>query len=291
MRAAIWIAVAALVATGCSGGRHDTGPGPTVAETSTTAAPDYSAVDVTPVRGTTTSTISKGPGGAHLSGTVNAGPDGPVAGATVHVERLVGDGVVATDVVTANDGSWHLDLIPGGRYRVRAWRAPDLAILEPVIFFLNGTETRAVNLDLSRFSGATAAASIAPNPPIVGADAQVAVQVRATSVDTSGVVRAVPEPTVRAELVPSGNLGVVSPNPQLTDGRGEARWTVHCQAAGDGVSSVLVGGFQNVSLDLAPCTVPPPATAPATTGSAGSTGTSTSSTTSHRGTTTTNRSR
>ena len=287
MKPIAWVALAATVVTGCSGASHDVSPHPTVPETSTTAPPDYSGVEIPPVRGVSTSTIAKGPGNAHLTGTVGAGPDGPVGGATVRVERLVGDGAVVTDVLTANDGTWHLDLVPGGRYRVRAWRTPDLALVEPVIFFLEGAETRTVNLELRRFSGMTAAASIAPNPPVVGAEAQVVVQVRATSVDAGGTVRAVPEPTVRAELVPSGNLVVVSPNPQLTDGRGEARWTVHCQAPGDAVPSVLVGGSQSVALDLAACVVPPVVTtAPSTTGPGGSGSVSSTTTSRPRSTTT-----
>ena len=36
--------------------------------------------------------------------------------------------------------------------RVRAWRAPDLALVQPVVFFLGSTETRPVPIDLARFT-------------------------------------------------------------------------------------------------------------------------------------------
>src|SRR4051812_7852675 len=67
-------------------------PATVVLETSTTA-PDLTGVGLAAVATgrTTTTSIALGPGAAALNGTV-VGPDGPVPGAVVHVERLVGDG-------------------------------------------------------------------------------------------------------------------------------------------------------------------------------------------------------
>ena len=63
-------------------------------EQSATTLVDLSGVKMAGVPGKTTTTIALGPGGATLNGTV-AGPDGAVGGATIHVERLVGDAVAS----------------------------------------------------------------------------------------------------------------------------------------------------------------------------------------------------
>src|SRR5690349_18589480 len=82
---------AAVVLAACSGG--DAGGFPeapdfTLAPT-TTAGLDYSKVPLKGVPGKSpTTSVVFGPGQANVSGTV-AGDDGPVAGATVQVERVV----------------------------------------------------------------------------------------------------------------------------------------------------------------------------------------------------------
>src|SRR5207253_6341313 len=123
-----------------------------------------STVGLAGVSGRTTTSIDNGPGQAHLSGTVQA-PEGFVPGATVHLERLVGTAFVATDVATNPDGTWKLDNIKGGRYRVRAFRAPDLALVAPQVFFLTGAETRTLPPQVAHSGGTNVSAAIAPNPP------------------------------------------------------------------------------------------------------------------------------
>src|SRR5438067_11007718 len=86
-------------------------------DVTTTSVVDFSTVQLAGVSGrTTTTSIPLGPGGASISGTVN-GPNGPVPGATVHVERLVGDGVGATDVASNAAGQFLVPNVLGGRYR------------------------------------------------------------------------------------------------------------------------------------------------------------------------------
>src|SRR5205085_7477933 len=120
----------------------------------------FSGVALPPVPGRTTTSVDNGPGKARLVGNV-VGPEGGVPGATVHVERLVGDTVLATDVASNLDGTWQVNGVKGGRYRVRGWRAPDLALVGPVVFFLNGDETRTISLALGRYGGNGVAASLA----------------------------------------------------------------------------------------------------------------------------------
>src|SRR5690606_1191562 len=95
---------------------------------------DLSGVALPVVAGETTSTLRE-TGTARLVGTVT-GPDGPVAGATVRIERLVAGREVRTDVTTASDGRFALDGVPGGRYRVRAFLPPDLAQTAPELRFV-----------------------------------------------------------------------------------------------------------------------------------------------------------
>src|SRR5688500_10725176 len=124
-------------ATGCTRGAVDELPAPptTGPTTSTTARPDLSGVVLPDVPGTTSTSIPVGPGEATLQGIVTA-PEGAVPGATVLIERLVGDGAGSATVVAGPDGRWVAPQILGGRYRVRAWRAPDLALTSPASFFL-----------------------------------------------------------------------------------------------------------------------------------------------------------
>jgi hypothetical protein len=140
---------AALVAACSSSHSKALPPAPAIDETSTTLR-DLTKIGLDAVPGRTTTTVDNRPGRASLSGTVAAGLDGPVGSATVRVQRLVGDAVLQTDLATNPDGSWTLPNVQGGRYRVRAWRAPDLALVDPVVVFLGATETRDVPISVSR---------------------------------------------------------------------------------------------------------------------------------------------
>ena len=104
---------------------------PAAVSTTTPTIANLAVVPLAAVAGRTTTTLAVGPGGATLPGR-SSGPAGPVGGADIHIERLVGDRVAAADVIAKADGT--LDACPaslGGRYRVRAWRAPDLALTDP----------------------------------------------------------------------------------------------------------------------------------------------------------------
>ena len=92
------------------------------------------------------------------------GPTGPVPGATVHIERLVGDAVGVADIQSDPAGHYHMQGILGGRYRVRAFvpHPIDLAQTQPVIFFLANTEAKPLNLLRSLSAGNTSAMELSP---------------------------------------------------------------------------------------------------------------------------------
>jgi hypothetical protein len=235
---------------------------PTVSTTSTTAV-DYSTVPLGGVQTKATTTVVNGPGRARLGGTVT-GPDGPVAGATVRLERLQDDAVVFRgDVATNEQGRWLSGRLVGGRWRIRAWRAPDLALVTPVIVFLEATQSTSLPIELKRYSGLSVAWAIAPDPPPIAAPANLVIAITRTSVDGDGVVRIAPFPNLPAQLFgPTWLIG--GPNPQATDGNGRVSWMVACSAAGpQGMFITLFTGDIR-PVNLAACGTPPPPTPPTT---------------------------
>lgn len=257
---------------------------------------DLSGIEVAAVGGrATTTTVGLGPGDAVLSGQV-LGPDGPVAGATVHLERLVGDDVGVFDVTTAADGSWSAPPGPpppapidpaapptpptqptttqrplgptgilGGRYRVRAWRSPDLALTAPTLLFLGGAEKKQLPLQLARYAGLSVTSSVAPSPPVLGQPVNIAVLATTRSVDGNGVVRAVGVPNAALVLAAGAGWTVVR-DPGQTDGGGRAVYQLRCRATGQQPLGVSVGGVQTFAIAIAACVPPPPVTTATTAG-------------------------
>jgi hypothetical protein len=249
------LAVAGLALAGCAPGAVSALPPPpsTAPSQSTTTTPDYTGVVLPGVSGRTTIPgVVLGPGHANLSGSV-AGPNGPTGGATVEVQRFLGDTTVTAHVPAGPDGRWSLPGILGGRYRVRAWRTPDQTMASPAIFFLGGSETRTVNLTLQSFSGPAVTSALAPNPAAVSQPANLVVDVSNRSVDGAGVGRANPTAGASVQLTGTGNWQLTSPNPATTDRGGQATWELTCQASGPQPLSVSVNGGAPLPLNLPDC--------------------------------------
>jgi hypothetical protein len=282
------VLVAAVVLAACTSPKASPMPPPvSVPATTSTTVPDYSAIGLKSVPGRTTTTIAVQPGQATISGTV-VGPGGPVAEALVRAERLVGDGAGSMDVVTAADGTFALAGVLGGRYRVRAWKAaPDnLALVDPQVFFLEGKESKVVNLPLHQYQGAAVTSDIAPNPPVIGQPANIVVQVVNRAVDTTGIVRSEPVANVRVELFGPGDWKIRSTNPVIADASGKAQFTAECRRAGQQPLSVVVGDSATFPLTVPPCAVPVDPSAPGDTTTTAAPPASTTSTTAARTTTT-----
>ena len=60
---------------------------------------------------------------------------------------------------------------------VRAWRAPDLTLTRPQLFFLGATDTRVVTLALEQVQGVGVTAAVAPSPPFLDEPTGLAVTV------------------------------------------------------------------------------------------------------------------
>lgn len=221
--------------------------------TATTAGPDLDdvALPVVPGRTTTTAAVL-GPGPVTILGRVD-GPEGPVAGAVVQLERLVGNAVAATRVPTAPDGTWNLQNVLGGQYRIRAWLAPSLAMERAQLVFVEAPRPRAVILRLERFEGLRVDGAVAPNPPSVDEDANLKVRVARRQVGEDGRIRAVPVVGTEVVLSGSGSWSVRSSNTGVTGPDGSVTFRVVCRDAGVQPLSVVLENGEVRSLELPPC--------------------------------------
>ncbi|HEX3622134.1 MAG TPA: carboxypeptidase-like regulatory domain-containing protein [Acidimicrobiales bacterium] len=247
----------ALVAVGCTTPKPVAAPPDTTPVTESTLAPSSTTTTAKPTttsstvpRTTVTTVLSLGPGDAALSGTVT-GPSGPVDGATVHIERLVGKSVASQDVTTVG-GSWQLTSILGGAYRVRAFKSPDLAQSDVQTFFLAANDRKVVDFKLAAAGGDRITAVVNPSPPHVGLPATVTITVGVGAVDSQG--RAALTPRAGVVLILSAGQGfVVDSVPQVvTDTNGAASWSVHCTVEG-ATSLPLTVGTGVTSVNLPAC--------------------------------------
>ena len=230
---------------GCAAGTVAGLPAPPTTEVApvTTTIPEPPSIPLVGIDGTTSTTsIQVAPGTSTLQGTVT-GPSGPVPGAIVRLERVSNSGAAAyLDTSTRQDGTFAAPGVRGGAYRVRAWRAPDLGMSQPVTLFVGSGQTSTVELGLQQYTGTQVSAALAPNPAVVGNAAQLVVQITKRAVaGADGTVTTQPQTGVSVELQGSGDWSVTGSNPSVTDGAGQVTWEVECQNASAGGLAVLVG--------------------------------------------------
>jgi hypothetical protein len=191
--------------------------------------------------------------------------------------------VASADVAAAADGTFNAPGIIGGLYRVRAWRPPDLAIVDPQIFFLGAAETHTVSLQLQRFTGMQVSSTIAPNPPIIGEPANLVVLVGVSTVGADGVVRGQGKSGLQVDLAGSGSWAVTGSASRTTDAAGDATWEITCDSLGPQSLSVVVQSTNSFPLDLPACAPVPTTTTTTTTTTLPGSSTSTSTTTKRKG--------
>lgn len=266
------VALVALVAAGCTSSKPSAGPAPTVPPTeASTAAPPSTATSTTGKPTTTSSTvprttvatvISVGPGNAFLNGTVR-GPQGPVDGATVHIERVVGKAVATAEVTSSGGGGWQLPSVLGGSYRIWAFRPPDLAQSDVQTFFLAANERKVVDFTLAGSGGDRIVAVVNPSPPRVDQPATLTVTIGTGGVDSQGRPAINPRPNVVLTLNAGNGFALETPAQVLTDGNGTGSWRIRCLVEGASSLPLTVGTGLTV-VNLPPCGSAPVA-APTTT--------------------------
>lgn len=202
-----------------------------IAPPPTTAPPGETAPPLPAVAGTTTTITPPNVGNARIDGIV-VGPAGPVGGAVVRIERFLPEATQVVDAVAGPDGRYELAGIGGGRYRVRAFKAPAFAQATAELLFLADDEDRSLDLTLEGFADPRIRLVAAPNPPFVGQPVNVVVLVSDRVVADDGTVRTGPLPGVTVTIQASGPFTALSPTSGTTDGRGQVAFAFECTAPG-----------------------------------------------------------
>jgi hypothetical protein len=230
-----------------------------LAATSSSIKPvDLSKNSLVPVAaGVPTTSIGFGPGNASLSGIVR-GPDGPVPGAIVEIERLLDGQSLAVQVVADATGRYSLQKALLGRIRIRAWRAPDLALVTEKALFTKGAQTLDIAMDSYKRSDLQWA--VAPSPLVVGRAATVIVQLSERLVNELGRVVVQPVTGVGVSLLQQGVVQVASLEERISDEKGRVSFRLACNEPGPStiIARLAIGG--EASLDLPACvivTIPP----------------------------------
>lgn len=200
-------------------------------------------------------------GDASLSGTLT-GPDGPVARGRVRLERFVGETSAELEVVTDAQGRWSAKGILGGRYRVRGWRRPDVAMNSSYLLFLGAEEDGHVDLTAAAQGGVDVQAALVSTTPTIDRATTVTALVTRHAVDADGIVQGVPLTGTVATI--TAGAGWDLPTPEVTvDDAGGAQFAVTCQVAHP--ADLLVTAGEGVARLTVPACAPPVDPSPTTT--------------------------
>jgi hypothetical protein len=160
------------------------------------------------------------------------GPDGPVVGATVRIERFVGTASGSTQVPTDGSGHFSLAGAMGGRYRVRAWLQPDLATFDSPTGFVADGQQLTLSPTLERHNAVSLQVASSTASLTTGAAGGVRALLTRETVDANGIVQQGAVGGAAVTLAAGDGLSIDSPNPATTDAKGSASWVVTCTADG-----------------------------------------------------------
>jgi hypothetical protein len=219
---------------------------------STTIGPDFSNTPLPVATGPNApeAKLRIGAGRVTMTGIVQ-GPDGPVGGAVVRVERLVDNELASIDVTANDQGVYRLDRIQAGRVRIRAFRPPDLIALEPIVTFAAGTFQQ--ELKVKRFDQTSIQWSLAPSEPKVNQPANIVVQVSRQTVGTDGVLRQLPVPAVGVTVTPLGLLQTDLIQELLTNERGRVQILLRCLGIGDSDLQIALATGESAKISPPAC--------------------------------------
>jgi hypothetical protein len=258
-----------LPLAGCSKKDGKALPAPKADETTTTTEPvDLTHVSLEPIAVTgkeTSTTRPLGGGKASVFGRVVDSGGVPVPAALVRA-TYYGD-VNKPEVIEAlslDDGTYRFDQVLGGRWRIRAWKAPELATLEDNTFFLGYTEQRTLDLKVKSAVDYVVTSSMAPNPPFTGSPVEVALLLMSQSVDNEGIVHRSPVGGAAVTLNILGRWSLAGDATQATDYNGRAAWTLTCTEVGQQDITAIAGG-RDWPLNIPPCHDPMETTTTTTT--------------------------
>jgi hypothetical protein len=216
-------------------------------ETTTSTDPiDLTSVSLEPIAAPgkpTSTTRPPGGGKAAIFGRVIDADGKPVPGAFVRA-TYYGDPnkPEVIEAISAEDGTYRFERVLGGRWRIRAWKTPELATLDDNVFFLGYTEQRTVDLKVKAATDIVVTSSMAPNPPFVGTPVELAVLVLSQTVDEEGVVRRQPVGGAAVTLDIRGKWSLVGDPTQATEYNGRTAWQLTCDEVGSQVINAFVAG-------------------------------------------------
>ncbi|MEM9565900.1 MAG: carboxypeptidase-like regulatory domain-containing protein [Actinomycetota bacterium] len=212
-------------------------------------------------------------GEARLLGTV-VGPDGPVSGAVVRIERHSDEGVAAMDAITGDDGGWAIAPLAGGRYRVRAWLPGLLTMGRSEVRFVAEDEVATFDFSLWGIDPTPVVELVDGGPLYDGLASPVALVAGWRSVDADGLV--VTNPLVGAPITveSTAQVEVLSAQPLLTEASGVALVDLRCvptpsvDASGPGAAGTLIARLGTIEATFVlpgcqPVPEPDPAPGPA----------------------------
>ena len=268
MPVAACVALVAALALGCSSPAEDVAP-PSAPRrlppvTAPDPLPDTRHVALAPVAGSGGGYPVSVHGGDLVMGGSVRGPEGPVAGATVLLERFVGDQSASLEVRTNGRGRWVAIDVHGGRYRIRAWRAPDLAMAASSVQFIAADAEVDLGLTVGAYDGADVTAAVDDDDPVVGATATVTALATRQQVDGRGIITTAPAAGRDAHLVAVGPWALQGAPTAVVDDAGRVAWDLACTGAGSVSARIEALGVETTvsATCVAPVVVPPPVEAP-----------------------------
>lgn len=255
---AVCVALLGALVAGCSSEPEAAAPPTTLAHQRPIRAPeplpDTRNVSLTRVGGTRGGfPVAVRGGELVMNGTVR-GPDGPVAGATVLLERFVGQSSGSLEVRTDGDGEWIAIDVYGGRYRFRAWRTPDLAMAASELRFVAADAEVDLGLTVARYDGADVTGDVDDADPEVGATATVTALATRRQVDGRGIITTSPASGRDATVTAFGPWRLNGSPRAVIDAVGRVSWTFTCEAAGSVSARIVALGTETTV--SATCVVP-----------------------------------
>jgi hypothetical protein len=182
-------------------------------------------------------------------------PDGkPLEGATVRLQRFVSEDHGILDVGTDKDGEWHAEFLPGGRYRLRAWLKPALAVVEPRQIFLLGDHGEGeVDLAVEKHDGIAVVGALDEPEPHVGQVVTFRGLVSQESVDDNGIVVGVGIPSAQVQLSATDDgLKIIGDDVGTTNPDGYVLFAVACLSTGEH-SVIIDSSGKQLAIGLPPC--------------------------------------
>lgn len=203
---------------------------------------------------------SMGGGRARVDGVVT-GPEGPVAGAVVRIQRHTFEGVVEEEVVTDAAGAWSVRGLRGGRYSVRAFVPNSLTSGTPSLFFLEDADKGALNLELVAAPTGRDAEVVGPTHIVPAEPAVVSITLGRWIVDAEGRLVRLPASAVELNATGFAPVTVLSERRVTTDSGGAVSFVVECAEEGPAainLSGTAEGVLFAAYAELPPCSFTPP---------------------------------